>query len=253
MLASMPTSARSVARFRCDEHPHGLTSRERGEWPLRDQGNPTCGPARRATRKGPERVRGKAYGGLHDGQLVELVAEKDGDALEALYDRYGRAAFSLARRILAEETLAQDVVQEVFLSLWRNAHRFDAGRGTVATYLLSMTHHRAVDVVRREEKLRRWRTSDEVLDFEPDPKGGVEDEVEAGQRRAEVRAALAVLPPAQREALLLAYFGGYTQREVAALVGIPLGTVKTRMAAGMRKLKQALQDAGREEHPWTHR
>jgi len=196
-------------------------------------------------------VRGTPYEGLRDGQLVELVAQQDAGALEALYDRYGRAAYSLARRILTEETLAQDVVQEVFLSLWRDARRFDAGRGTVATYLLSMTHHRAVDVVRREENLRRWRTSDEGLELAPDPKARVEDEVEASERRADVRAALAELPAAQREALLLAYFGGYTQREVAALVGVPLGTVKTRMAAGMRRMKQALQDAGTEELPWT--
>jgi RNA polymerase sigma-70 factor (ECF subfamily) len=180
------------------------------------------------------------------------VAQQDAGALEALYDRYGRAAYSLARRILTEETLAQDVVQEVFLSLWRDARRFDAGRGTVATYLLSMTHHRAVDVVRREENLRRWRTSDEGLELAPDPKARVEDEVEASERRAEVRAVLKDLPDPQRQALLLAYFGGYTQREVAALVGVPLGTVKTRMAAGMRKMKEALSDAGREEQqPWT--
>jgi RNA polymerase sigma factor (sigma-70 family) len=196
-------------------------------------------------------VRGTPYRGLRDGQLVELVAEKDAGALEALYERYGRAAYSLARRILAEETLAQDVVQVVFLSLWREAGRFDAGRGTVATYLLSMTHHRAVDVVRREENLRRWRTSDEGLELEPDPKAAVEDEVEASERRAEVRAALKELPDAQREAVALAYFGGYTQREVAALVGVPLGTVKTRMAAGLRRLKAALRDAGHQEQPWT--
>ena len=197
-------------------------------------------------------MRGTPYGGLRDGQLVELVAQQDAGALEALYDRYGRAAYSLARRILTEETLAQDVVQEVVLSLWRDARRFDAGRGTVATYLLSMTHHRAVDVVRREENLRRWRTSDEGLELAPDPKARVEDEVEASERRAEVRAALKDLPDPQRQALLLAYFGGYTQREVAALVGVPLGTVKTRMAAGMRKMKEALSDAGREEQqPWT--
>lgn len=197
-------------------------------------------------------MRGTPYEGLRDGQLVELVAQQDAGALEALYDRYGRAAYSLARRILTEETLAQDVVQEVFLSLWRDARRFDAGRGTVATYLLSMTHHRAVDVVRREENLRRWRTSDEGLELAPDPKARVEDEVEASERRTEVRAALKDLPEPQRQALLLAYFGGYTQREVAALVGVPLGTVKTRMAAGMRKMKEALSEAGREEQqPWT--
>ena len=197
-------------------------------------------------------MRGTAYRGLQDGQLVQLVAEKDADALEVLYERYGKVAYSLARRILTDEVLAQDVVQEVFLSLWRNAHRFDAGRGTLATYLLSMTHHRAVDVVRREENLRRRRTSDEVLEFQPDPNPGVEAEAEAAERRSEVRAALAQLPPAQREALALAYFGGYTQREVATLVGVPLGTVKTRMAAGMRKLEQALREAGHEEQqPWT--
>jgi RNA polymerase sigma factor (sigma-70 family) len=197
-------------------------------------------------------VRGTAYRGLQDGQLVQLVAEKDADALEVLYERYGKVAYSLARRILTDEVLAQDVVQEVFLSLWRDAQRFDAGRGTLATYLLSMTHHRAVDVVRREENLRRRRTSDEVLEFRPDPNPGVEAEAEAAERRSEVRAALAQLPPAQREALALAYFGGYTQREVAALVGVPLGTVKTRMAAGMRKLQQALREAGHEEQqPWT--
>jgi RNA polymerase sigma factor (sigma-70 family) len=197
-------------------------------------------------------VRGEAYRGLQDGQLVRLVAERDAGALEVLYERYGKAAYSLARRILTDEVLAQDVVQEVFLSLWRDARRFDAGRGTLATYLLSMTHHRAVDVVRREENLRRRRTSDEALEFQPDPAPGVEAEAEAAERRSEVRAALAQLPPAQREALALAYFGGYTQREVAALVGVPLGTVKTRMAAGMRKLKEALRESGREEqHPWT--
>jgi RNA polymerase sigma factor (sigma-70 family) len=125
-------------------------------------------------------VRGTAYRDLRDGQLVELVAQKDAGALEALYDRYGRAAYSLARRILAGEALAQDVVQEVFLSLWRDAARFGAGRGTVATYLLSMTHHRAVDGVRREENLRRWRSSDEGLELEPDPRAGVEAEVETG-------------------------------------------------------------------------
>jgi RNA polymerase sigma-70 factor (ECF subfamily) len=197
-------------------------------------------------------VRETAYRGLQDGQLVQLVAEKDADALKVLYERYGKVAYSLARRILTDEVLAQDVVQEVFLSLWRNAQRFDAGRGTLATYLLSMTHHRAVDVVRREENLRRRRTSDEVLEFQPDPNPGVEAEAEAAERRSEVRAALAQLPSAQREALALAYFGGYTQREVATLVGVPLGTVKTRMAAGMRKLKQALRETGHEEQqPWT--
>jgi len=200
-------------------------------------------------------VRGaKAYRDLPDAQLVALVAERDGGALEALYDRYGKPAYSLARRILVDDLLAQDVVQEVFLSLWRDAGRFDPGRGSVATYLLALTHHRAVDVVRREENLRRRRTGDEGLATEADPKADVEGAVELSDRQQRVRVALQGLPDAQRQALALAYFGGYTQREVAALVGVPLGTVKTRMAAGMRKLKDALVEGEREESsPWTPR
>jgi RNA polymerase sigma-70 factor, ECF subfamily len=201
-------------------------------------------------------VRGsKAYRGQQDGQLVALVAEGDAAALEALYDRYGKAAYSLARRILTDETLAEDVVQEVFLSLWHDARCFDPSRGTVGTYLLSMTHHRSVDVVRREENRRRRRRGpEEALALTGDPRADLEEGVEAAERRAEVRAALAELPEPQREALLLAYFGGYTQREVASLVGVPLGTVKTGMAAGMRKLKDGLREAGRQEQfPWTRR
>lgn len=196
----------------------------------------------------------KAHRGQQDSQLVALVAEGDAAALQGLYDRYGKAAYSLARRILTDETLAEDVVQEVVLSLWRNARRFDPSRGTVGTYLLSMTHHRSVDVVRREENLRRRRGPEEALALTSDPRADIEEGVEAAERRSQVRAALAELPEPQREALLLAYFGGYTQREVASLVGVPLGTVKTRMAAGMRKLKDALREAGQQEQfPWTRR
>jgi RNA polymerase sigma factor (sigma-70 family) len=206
-------------------------------------------------RKGNRRVRGaKVYRSLQDAQLVALVAERDGGALEALYDRYGKPAYSLARRIVADDLLAQDVVQEVFLSLWRDAGRFDPGKGSVATYLLALTHHRAVDVVRREENLRRRRTGDESLVGEADPKADVQGAVELGDRQQRVRQALKDLPDTQRQALALAYFGGYTQREVAALVGVPLGTVKTRMAAGMRKLKDALIEGERETpSPWTPR
>ena len=196
----------------------------------------------------------KAYRGLQDDQLVALVARGDAEALEALYDRYGKAAYSLARRILTDGTLAQDVVQEAFVSLWRDAGRFDPSRGAVATYLLSMTHHRSVDVVRREENLRRRLGPAEAIGLEGDTRMTVEEGVEAAERRGQVRAALADLPEPQCEALLLAYFVGYTQREVASLVGVPLGTVKTRMAAGMRKLKDALREAGHQEQfPWTLR
>jgi len=201
------------------------------------------------------RVRGsRAYRAQQDSHLVALVAEGDATALEALYDRYGEAAWSLALRILTDQSLAEEVVREVFLSLWREARRFDPARGTVATYLLSTTHHRAVDVVRREENLRRRHGPEQVLALAPDQPSGPDDEVEVAERRSRIRAAVAELPEPQREVLMLAYFGGYTQREIASLVGVPLGTVKTRMAAGMRRLRDELREADRQEQfPWTRR
>jgi RNA polymerase sigma factor (sigma-70 family) len=196
----------------------------------------------------------KAYRGQHDGQLVALAAEGDAAALEALYDRYGAAAYSLARRILRDQGLAENVVREVFLSLWRDARRFDAARGAVGTYLLSTTHHRSVEVVRLQENLRRRQGPEEARTLAAEPPAGIDDALDASGRRSRIRAALAVLPEQQREALLLACFGGYTQQEIASLVGVPLDTVKTRMAAGMRRLKDELREAGRQEQfPWTRR
>ena len=183
----------------------------------------------------------RGYAALEDGALVALVVDGDPAALESLYDRYGRPCYGLARRILNDEQLAQDVVQEVFLALWRDASRFDASRGGFSSWLLSMTHHKAVDAVRREENLRKRRTSADVLEFTDSGERSPEDEVWAMLRRDRVRAALDELPDPQREALVLSYFGGYTQREIAQLTKTPLGTVKTRMLAGMRRLRDALE------------
>ena len=180
------------------------------------------------------------YDGLDDRALVARVTEGDGGALEALFSRYGRACFGLARRILADEQFAQDVVQEVFLTVWRDASRFDASRGGFSTWLLSMTHHKAVDAVRREENLRKRRSSAEVLETRESEAPRVDDAVWSLLRRERVRKVLATLPEPQREALTLAYFGGYTQREIAGLTSTPLGTVKTRMLAGMRRMKESL-------------
>lgn len=188
----------------------------------------------------PRQASPTAYGGLEDRVLVARVTEGDGGALEALYGRYGRACFSLARRILTDEQFAQDVVQEVFLTLWRDASRFDASRGGFSTWLLSMTHHKAVDAVRREESLRKRRMTAEILESREDDSPVVHDEVWSLLRRERVREALKTLSEAQKEALTLAYFGGYTQREIAGLTGTPLGTVKTRMLAGMRRLRETL-------------
>jgi RNA polymerase sigma factor (sigma-70 family) len=178
--------------------------------------------------------------GLEDRALVARVTEGEAGALEALYSRYGRPCYSLARRIVADEALAQDVVQEVFLVLWRDASRFDAARGGFSTWLLSMTHHKAVDCVRREENLRKRRTAVEQLEEAEPPAPSPDDAVWTALRGERVRAALRDLPQQQREALVLAYFGGYTQREIAGLTATPLGTVKTRMLAGMRRLRSGL-------------
>lgn len=183
----------------------------------------------------------RGYDALEDVALVALVRDGDAGGLEALYTRHGGASYGLARRILTDERLAEDVVQEVFLAVWRDAGRFDAGRGTFSTWLLTLTHHKAVDSVRREENLRKRRTTDEALEFTPSGDKGPEEEIWTTLRRERVREAVATLPDAQKEALGLAYFGGYTQREIARLTGTPLGTVKTRMLAGMRRLRDQLE------------
>lgn len=189
------------------------------------------------------------YEGLDDRALVARVTEGDGGALEALYGRYGRACFGLARRILADEQFAQDVVQEVFLTVWRDASRYDATRGGFSTWLLSMTHHKAVDAVRREENLRKRRTTADALETTESESPRVEDAVWSLLRRERVREVLATLPHPQREALTLAYFGGYTQREISGLTATPLGTVKTRMLAGMRRMKESLDGLSNAAEP----
>lgn len=188
--------------------------------------------------------RSTGSGGAADADLVLQLVRGETAALEALYDRYGRPAYALARRILGDSVLAEDVVQEVFLALWRDPQSFDRSRGAFSSWLLAMTHHKAVDAVRREETLRRRRAraADEDETLLATAAGGpdLDDQVARTLQGDGVRRALLRLPDVQREALTLAYFGGYTQREVAALTGAPLGTVKTRMLAGMRRLRELL-------------
>ena len=177
-----------------------------------------------------------------DADLIRRIAAGDAGAVDDLYDRFRRPAFALARRILADDTLAEDVLQDVFLSVWRDPGAFDGRRGSFASWLLAMVHHKAVDAVRREESHRRRQTraEDDLALSAPTAARDVEDEAWSRVVADRVRVALAVLPSAQREALTLSYYGGYIQREVAALTGAPLGTVKTRMLAGMRRLKAEL-------------
>jgi RNA polymerase sigma-70 factor (ECF subfamily) len=177
-----------------------------------------------------------------DTELMRRVREGDRGAVDDLYDRFRRPAFALARRVLSDDTLAEDVLQDVFLAIWKDPGAFDGARGSVASWLLAMVHHKAVDAVRREESHRRRQTraEDDLRLTEPTARGDVEDEAAERVESQRIRAALQALPAAQREALTLAYYGGYTQREVAALTDTPLGTVKTRMLAGMRRLKESL-------------
>src|SRR5919107_3520777 len=181
-----------------------------------------------------------------DADIMRRIRAGDQSAVDDLYDRFRRPAFALARRILADDTMAEDVLQEVFLSVWRDPAAFDRARGSVASWILAVVHHKAVDAVRREESQRRRQSlaEDELALDAPTAARNVEDDVWSRMVADQVRTALGALSAAQREALTLAYYGGYTQREVAALTGTPLGTVKTRMLAGMRRLKQELGGPG---------
>jgi RNA polymerase sigma factor (sigma-70 family) len=180
-----------------------------------------------------------------DAELVRRVSsDSDGAALSQLYQRFVRPCYSLARRICVDEGLAEDVVQEVFLTLWRDPTRFDPARGGFATWLLTVTHHRAVDAVRKESAIRRRVAvvPEAAEDWSPISVPGADqvalERVAAGQ----VRAALHRLPVAQRQVLALAYFGGQTQSEIAVQTGVPLGTVKSRMFTAVQRLRALLTD-----------
>jgi RNA polymerase sigma factor (sigma-70 family) len=175
---------------------------------------------------------------LSDEALVALVARGEEDALAALYDRFGRTAYGLALRVVRYPALAEDVVQEAFLSLWRTAGRFVPERSRAGTWLLTLVHRRAVDLVRREERRRV-----EPLELAPEAADATAQEAPwLRLERERVQAALARLPDAQREAIELAYYGGFTQAELADRLGQPLGTIKSRMFAGLARLGELLRD-----------
>jgi RNA polymerase sigma factor (sigma-70 family) len=149
-----------------------------------------------------------------DADVLQRIRAGDRSAFDDLYARFRRPAFALARRILADDVLAEDVLQEVFLSVWRDPAAYDRGRGSVASWLLTVVHHKAVDAVRREESQRRRqaRAEQDLALAEPVASRDVDEEAWTRVVADQVRSALRGLSSPQREALTLAYYGGYTQR-----------------------------------------
>jgi RNA polymerase sigma factor (sigma-70 family) len=175
---------------------------------------------------------------LSDEAVIALVARSDEQALAELYRRFGRLAYGLAFRILRDDALAQDAVQEAFLGVWRAAGRFTAERAKPSTWLLTLVHRRAVDLVRREQRRR-------TEPLQPETEQAAADEAELATQRQTIREALRQLPAEQREAIELAYYGGYTQSELAERLGEPLGTIKSRMFAGLARLREHLGEDAR--------
>ena len=174
-----------------------------------------------------------------DRAVLALVAAGQLDSLQELYDRYKTMAYSIALRITSDASLAEDVVQDAFMGVWRNAGKYIEGRGSVKTWMLSIVHHRAVDAVRRRRPTTELPEREDV----PPPALQLPDiwhDVAAGLDRDEIAAAMATLSDVQREAIELAYWGGLTQQEISERTGTPLGTVKSRVRLGLLALRRAL-------------
>ncbi|MCL2394566.1 MAG: sigma-70 family RNA polymerase sigma factor [Acidimicrobiaceae bacterium] len=173
-----------------------------------------------------------------DAALVVAIGRWSEEALAEVYRRHGGAVYGLARRVLGDESRAEEVTQEVFVRLWQQPERFDADRGTLRSYLLAAAHGRAVDVVRSETSRRR-REEQEAKATATAPYD-LEHEVWDLALAEQVKAALNELDPDERQAIELAYFGGHTYRQVAAMLGQPEGTVKSRIRVGLRRLQASL-------------
>lgn len=178
----------------------------------------------------------------NDRELIRRIAEADEEAFRALFGRYAPTAFALARRVVGQPFLAEEIVQEAFLAVWRNPGGYDRGLGPVRGWLMGMVHHRAVDLVRREESQRRRADAAKAsLDVAgEDVADTVVDELGLPQERKAVRAALEELPAEQHQVIELMYFGGLSQSMIAERLNLPLGTVKSRTLLGMRRLRASL-------------
>jgi RNA polymerase sigma-70 factor, ECF subfamily len=180
---------------------------------------------------------------LADEELMPLIGEKDPEAFAVFYDRHGGVAYSLAYRIVGEQGAAEDVTQEAFISIWRSGARFDRARGSVRSWMLSIVRNRAIDALRSRAGKAPKLTFDDDAVLEQRPAEELTDE-EAMQHETakEVRGALGTLPGEQAKVIQMAYFGGFSQSEIAEMLGVPLGTVKGRMRLGMEKIRGELAE-----------
>ena len=183
-----------------------------------------------------------------DASLVVAIGRWREDALAEAYRRHAGAAFALARRLLNDKVLAEEVLQEVFLRLWNRPERFDAERGSLRSYLLAQTHGRSVDLLRSETARKRREERDAREPVEP--RDDIEREVVDLTVAEQVKSVVAGLPADERRAIELAYFGGHTYREVAVMLDAPEGTVKSRIRSGLRRMRHDLVEAG-VGMPWA--
>src|ERR671915_2352332 len=177
---------------------------------------------------------------LADEDLMDHVREGDPNAFGLIYDRHSSAAFSLAYRMVGRRNVAEDVVQEAFLSLWRAGGRYDSNRGSVRTWVLGIVHNRAIDALRRATVHDSRRASDEGIEERFEAPDRTDAEAARREEALTVRAALGGLPPDQVQVIELAYFGGFTHTEIAEMLDAPVGTIKGRMRLGLKKLRERL-------------
>jgi len=177
---------------------------------------------------------------LGDEELIRLAAGLDAGAFEVLYERHHALAFSLAARIVGSRDRAQDVVQEAFLNLWREAGRYDPRRGRVRNWLMTMVHNRGIDSLRRLSTRERVQAQAEILLPRSAPSDVTSAQAHARDETQTIRGALQGLPEDQRRVIELAFYGGWTQGEIAEMLKLPLGTVKSRARLGLLKLRDAL-------------
>src|SRR5215210_6078881 len=178
---------------------------------------------------------------LADEDLMQLVQRGDPRAFEVVYERHSGAAFSLAYRMVGRGNVAEDVVQEAFLSIWRSGARYERARGSVRTWVLGIVHHRAIDQLRRSSVHAKRRASDEGLEERIEARERTDVEVGRREEAETVRSAMETLPPEQSRVIELAYFGGFTHTEIAEILEMPVGTVKGRMRLGLEKLRDRLR------------